>query len=178
MNTRIGLAAALLLMAMSALGGIIHVPGDYALIHDAVQACPAGDTVLVAAGTYGDCTHPTEGEGSTPACVIMKSGVTLRGAGVDATIIDVEGLGRGIFAELVDNVRIENLQVTDAFAEVFGAGILLRQLDSSVEITDVKIVANLDGGIICINSASPMITRVEFYDNVAKQGGGLSIEEN
>ncbi len=178
MKKNLGLAALALLLAGSAFGGIINVPGDYALIHDAVQACPAGDTVQVAPGIYGDCTHPTEGEGSTPACVIMKSGVTLRGSGPTETIIDVDGLGRGIFVELVDNCRIENLSVIDAFAEVFGAGILLRQVDDTVEITDVNITENLDGGIICINSASPIITRVYFENNVAKQGGGLSIEEN
>ncbi len=178
MKKNLGLAALALLLAGSAFGGVITVPGDYALIHDAVQACPAGDTVLVAPGTYYDCTHPTEGEGSTPACVIMKSGVTLRGSGVDDTIIDVEGLGRGIFVELVDNCRIENLQVIDAFAEVYGAGILLREVGPTVEISDVKIVANLDGGIICINQASPTISRVDFLNNVAKQGGGLAIEED
>jgi len=178
MKTNLGLAAALLLLAGGAVAAVLHVPGDYALIYDAVQACPPGDTVLVAAGSYGDCTHPTEGDGSTPASVIMKSGVTLRGAGVDDTIVDVAGLGRGIFAELISNARIENLQVTGAFASVYGAAILLRQIDSSVELTDLKIRANLDGGVICINQASPLITRVQFYDNEAKQGGGLAIEEN
>jgi len=162
----------------SAAADVIDVPGDYEYIHDAVQAAAAGDTVLVAAGTYHDCTHETEGPGSTPACVIMKSGVTLRGSGVDATIIDAEQLGRGIFVEDVADCRIENLQVTNCFADIYGAAILVRQVDSSVAITDVKIFQNLDGGIICIYGASPVLTRVELTDNVAKQGGGLAIEEN
>ena len=171
---------ALALLTLGAAGvqaGTITVPGDYSTIYAGVQACPPGDTVLVAAGTYHDCTHETEGPGSTPACVIMKSDVTLIGAGVDATIIDAQSQGRGIFVELVSNVRIENLQVRGAFAAVYGAGILLRQLDDTVRITDVKIQANTDGGVICINSASPILRRVEFVNNVAKQGGGLAIEE-
>jgi len=164
------------LLGATATAGVIHVPGDYAQIHDAVQACAAGDTVLVAAGTYADCTHETEGPGSTLACVIMKSGVTLRGSGQDATIVDAELLGRGIFVDQVTDCRIENLQVRGAYAEVYGAGILIRQVDSSVTVTDVLVTANEDGGIICINEADAVLTRVDFVENIAKQGGGLAIE--
>ncbi|MDY0108812.1 MAG: right-handed parallel beta-helix repeat-containing protein [Candidatus Krumholzibacteria bacterium] len=156
---------------------VIQVPGDYAQIHAAVQAAAAGDTVLVAAGTYYDCVHPTEGPGTTPACVIMRPGVTLRGAGSDATIIDAAGLGRGIFVEGTANVRIENLRVTGAYAEVYGAGILIRQASTGAEVTDVKIVANEDGGIVVIDNSDAILTRVEFLNNLAKQGGGLAVEE-
>ncbi len=117
--------------ASTALAGVIHVPGDYAQIHAAVQAAAPGDTVRVAAGTYFDCTHESEGPGSTLACVVMKSGVTLRGAGPTATIVNAQGLGRGIVAIGVANCRIENLQVTGAFAEVYGAGILLKQVPAA-----------------------------------------------
>lgn len=161
----------------AALAATLHVPANYATIQAAMEAAVSGDTVQVAAGTYGDCTHPTEGPGSTPACVIMRSGVTLRGAGANATIIDADSQGRGIFVELVSNCRIENLQVTRAYAAVYGAGILLRQVDASVVIDDVKVVACTDGGIICINNASPTISRVLCLNNEAKQGGGIAIEE-
>jgi hypothetical protein len=171
-----------LFIAATAGAGVILVPDHYKEIHAAVQACGWGDTVMVAAGVYHDCSHETEGPGSVPACVIMKSGVTLRGAGPDATIIDAQASegkdGRGIFVEAVSDCRIENLQVTGAYAEVYGAGILIRQVDGSVTVTDVKISGNDDGGIICINSAGPTLTRVDFLQNLAKQGGGLSIEEN
>ena len=167
-----------LLCSSLATAGVLHVPGDYSQIHDAVQACAVGDTVLVAAGTFNDCTHPTEGPESTPACVIMKSGVTLRGAGPEATIIDAQGLGRGIFIEFVDNCRVENLQVTNAYAEVYGAGILIRNVDATVEINDVRVTTCTDGGVICIDNSSPTLRRVTMDHNFAKQGGGLAIEEN
>ncbi len=166
------------LLAGSASAGVILVPDHYSEIHDAVQACGYGDTVLVAANTYHDCTHETEGPGSILACVIMKSGVTLIGAGPDATIIDVQGLGRGIFVELVSDCRIENLQVTGAFADVYGAGILLRQVDASVQVANCKIFDNGDGGIICIINASPYLTGIDMIQNINKQGGGLALEEN
>jgi len=167
-----------LLFSSLATAGVLHVPGDYNQIHDAVQACAVGDTVLVAAGTYNDCTHPTEGPGTTPACVIMKSGVTLRGAGPELTIIDAQGLGRGIFIEFVDNCRVENLQVTNAFADLFGAGILIRNVDATVEVNDVRVTTCTDGGVICIDNSSPTLRRVTMDNNDAKQGGGLAIEEN
>ncbi len=166
-----------LLFSSLATAGVLHVPGDFNQIHDAVQACAVGDTVLVAAGTYNDCTHPTEGPESTPACVIMKSGVTLRGAGPELTIIDAQELGRGIFIEFVDNCRVENLQVTNAYADVYGAGILIRNVDTTVEVTDVRVTTCTDGGIICINNGSPTLRRVTMDHNGAKQGGGLAIEE-
>lgn len=164
--------------AVSAFADVITVPGDYAQIHDAVQAAQSGDVVEVAAGTYYDCTHETEGPGTTPACVIMKSGVTLRGAGTAATIIDAQTLGRGIFLEGVSDCVIENLQVRNAYAAAYGAGILMRNVGRDVEITDVLVNYCTDGGVICYNNASPTMTRLSCIDNVAKQGGGLAIEEN
>ncbi|MBK9303522.1 MAG: right-handed parallel beta-helix repeat-containing protein [bacterium] len=174
---RILAGLAVLAAAAAAPAAVIHVPGDFAQIHAAVQAAAAGDVVEVAAGTYGDCTHPTEGPGSTPACVIMKSGVTLRGAGTAATIIDAQLLGRGIFVENVVNCRIENLQVRRAYAAAYGAGILLRQVGPDVRVTDVLVTECTDGGVICYNQASPVLTRVDCVANTAKQGGGLAIEE-
>ena len=112
-----------------------------------------------------------------PACVIMKSGVTLRGAGTAATIIDAQLLGRGIFVENVTDCRIENLQVRSAYAAAYGAGILLRQVGADVRVTDVLVTLCTDGGVICYNHASPILTRVDCVANTAKQGGGLAIEE-
>jgi len=164
-------------LAGAAAAAVLHVPADYPQIQAAIDAAGAGDTVLVAAGTYYDCTHETEGAGSTPACVIMRSGVTLRGAGTGATIIDAQGLGRGIFIESVTDCRVENLQVRGAYAAAYGAGILVRQVDASVRLTDILVTACTDGGVICINNASPVLTRVDCIGNAAKQGGGLAIEE-
>jgi len=171
------LAALLTILVGSAAAAVINVPGDYAQIHDAVQAAEAGDTVVVAAGTYTDCTHETEGPGTTPACVIMKPGVTLQGAGSDLTIIDAGGLGRGIYVDDTDDVRIENLQVRGAYAEIYGAGILIREGSTGAEVVDCVIRDTGDGGIVVIQNAEATITNVQFLDNVAKQGGGLAVEE-
>lgn len=171
------LALLLTLLVSSAMAAVINVPGDYAQIHDAVQAAQAGDVVLVAAGTYTDCTHETEGPGSTPACVIMQPGVTLRGAGADQTIIDAQGLGRGIYVDDTDDVIIEDLQVRGAYAEIYGAGILIRNGSTGAQVTDCIIRDTGDGGIVVIQDSEAAITGVQFLDNEAKQGGGLAVEE-
>ncbi len=178
MKRQIALPLALLLCLTGwATASTLHVPGDYTEIHDAVQACAAGDTVLVAAGTYGDCTHPTEGAESTPACVIMKAGVTLIGSGTDQTTINAGELGRGIFIEGTNNCRVQNLAITGAYADMFGAAILLRNVDSTVLLDGLRIYDNTDGGIICINNADPVISNCVIEGNAAKQGGGIAIEE-
>ncbi|HTQ02381.1 MAG TPA: hypothetical protein VMI54_00940 [Polyangiaceae bacterium] len=48
-----------------------------AAINDAIQACPAGQVVMLSAGTYN-----LSDDG-----IVMKSGVTLRGAGADQTLL-------------------------------------------------------------------------------------------
>jgi len=176
--TSVLVSASCLLAALSAGAATIHVPADYAQIHDAVQAAVAGDVVLVAPGIYSDCTHETEGVGSTLACVIMKNGVVLRGSGQGSTIIDAQSLGRGIFVEGLTSGAIENLQVRNAYAAVFGAGILARDVSRAYEITDVTVQNCTDGGIILINGAHATLRRVSVLNNAAKQGGGLAIEEN
>ena len=175
--TRIITGTLLLLLAATAGATVIHVPGDHALIHDAVQAAAAGDTVQVAAGTYTDCTHETEGPGSTPACVIMKAGVTLRGAGSGQTVIDAQGLGRGIFVEGIAGVVIENLAVRGAYAEIYGAGILVRNGATGAVLRDLLITLNGDGGVVVIQDSDASLENVAFVDNEAKQGGGLAVEE-
>ena len=171
------ITVALLCLPATLFAAVIHVPGDYPEINAAVQAAAPGDTVLVAAGTYTDCVHPTEGPESTPACVIMQPGVSLIGAGPEATTIDAQGLGRGIYIHAVDNILIDNLRVIGADALAYGAGILVRAGASGIVVRDVVIADNLDGGIIVIDNAEVSLARVDFLNNESKQGGGLAVEE-
>ena len=69
-------SAALLIgwFAFEASGAELGVPAPYGSIQAAVAAATAGDTVLVAAGTY---------EGS----IIFKAGVLLRGESADKVIV-------------------------------------------------------------------------------------------
>jgi len=74
-------------------GQIIHVPGDYPTIAQALTATHSGDTLQVAAGTYR--------EGS----LAIPSGVSLVGAGWQSTIID--GNGANVAISLSPNTLVE-----------------------------------------------------------------------
>lgn len=171
------LAALFMIVPAAAAGTILHVPATYQEIQDAVDAAQVGDTVQVAAGTYSDVTHPaTDTDPPTMCAVIMKTGITLRGAGMGSTIIDAQNAGRGIHCGGVTDARIENLTVTGAFAEVKGAAILCRD-DSSPVISHCEITGNGDGGIICIYASSPTIEYCSITNNENKEGGGILLED-
>jgi len=72
-------ASIALLLAAGAQAATWNVPGDYATIQQAINAASAGDTILVAAGTYHES--------------LSWSGkdLTLQGAGEGASIIDPSG---------------------------------------------------------------------------------------
>lgn len=173
MKKCLGLAAILLLVSTSSWAIERYVPSQYASIQAAVDAANSGDVIIVAPGTYSDNVHQPPAD-TTRCVVVMKSGITLRGYGTGRTIIDVNGRGRGIYCSGVNNAVIEDLTVREAFAAVFGAGILCRA-GSNLTIRNCEVTACTDGGIICLDS-SPAITNCWLTNNAGKQGGGLSIE--
>ena len=96
MRNRLGLLAIVLLASPSAaLGTTLRVPADYSRIYEALDAAAAGDTVLVAPGTYGDISvrHPF---GTVAALGFIVRSVVLRSEGGSAaTILDLSG-GEGL----------------------------------------------------------------------------------
>lgn len=168
-------AVTVALAARGAGATTLNVPAQYPIIQDAINAAQAGDTVLVAAGTFAHLRQPP-GPDTTLCVVFHKSGVTLRGAGRGLTIIDAGDRGRGIHCRGVTGARIERLTVRRAFAAVFGAGVLCEQ-SSSPAIRDIEVTRCGDGGIICLES-SPTISQSFITYNHGKQGGGIAIEMN
>ncbi len=176
MRNGLCLAVVLLFVSAAAHAGTIHVPGDHTLLQAGIDAASAGDTVLVAAGTYDSLFYPPGAD--TARCVAyMKTGVTLLGAGIGQTIIDAQDQGRGVYCYGVSSGRIEGITVTNAFAQVYGAGIYCTQ-GSSPTIYGCEVKENGDGGIICTFSSSPDIDECVIHHNVYKEGGGIAIEDN
>jgi len=168
----IGIAVGLLTTSVQ--GAIIQVPGDYPTIQQAVDAAVSGDEIQVAAGIYSDPTHVAGAGDATLCCVILKSGIRLRGAGLGQTTIDAAYSGRGIHVYQCQDVHISDLTITGGYAENYGGAIFCRQ--SSPLIERCEIVENHDGGIAMIEASHPTIRDCLMHFNVAKNGGGLEVE--
>lgn len=161
-----------------------HVPNEVLTIQAGIDLACAGDTVLVACGTYHDCTH--EDNWGALSCVIMKSGVSLRSeTGEPSCVtIDAQGLGRGIFCADVDSTtRIEGITITNAdvssapYPGYCGGGMTCRLSSPTVTNCTFSENAAWDGGGVYCSTGSPSIVNCTFYGNSAStRGGGLDCD--
>ncbi len=135
-----GLTISMANFKSSASAAEYSVPGDFPTIQAAIDAASAGDTISVAAGTYGaDIT--------TGKCAyITKDNLNLIGESANTTIIDgtIGGVGssssywpKGIHIE-ANNVTIKNFTVkgfTGDMVSTGGYGVLFRDYahDTSLE---------------------------------------------
>ena len=106
MNSRFAIAFAVVILALPCLAGAatIHVPADQPTIQAGITAAVAGDTVLVACGTYYESN------------IVMASGITLRSQwGFPYCVtIDAQNQSRVINCSYVDNTaRIEGFTIKD-----------------------------------------------------------------
>ncbi len=171
-----GILICLSLIASTTWGATINVPADHLTIQEAVDAAVAGDVIMIAAGVFSDPVHIASETDTTKCCVILKSGVSLQGAGIDVTYIDAAHHGRGINCEDVENATISHMTITNSFAEVIGPAIFCK--NSSPNIHHVSTSTNFDGGISLINGSSPQIWECKMNNNEAKAGGGIDIGED
>jgi len=115
----------------------INVPDDYQKIQWAIDNASAGDTILVASGTYYEN-------------VVITKPVTLKGAGSDITIIDGGGTRAGVKIP-ADNVSISGFTIRNS-----GDGIHLY-LCNGVIVSDNKITSNKYDGIYAQNVSGNII---------------------
>jgi len=151
--------------------------GDAPTIQAGVDSAAVGDTVLVAPGTYHDCTHP-DAHGR-PHCVILNKGIHLIGETADPAdvIIDAEGVGRILKCTDVD----EPVHITAiTFARGFGSsnrGGALYAHDSHLFVDDCAFVRNEvpngSGGAISVWGMGALhVSACHFALNAAPYGAG------
>jgi hypothetical protein len=70
-----------LAVSTAAEAAVLRVPSEYLTIQAGVDAASAGDTVLVAPGTYADYETRPIATGTWTSCVFLKSGVVVRSEG-------------------------------------------------------------------------------------------------
>ena len=138
------LVLALVLAGARVEAGAIHVPGDSPTIQGGIGMAGAGDSVLVAAGTY-------------PEHVSLASNVAVIGAGAATTIIDGGGVAIDVVrAVSVANARLQRFTVRGAVSGgglPGGAGVFVNFPSSLVVIEDVIATGN-DFGIAVFNAYS------------------------
>lgn len=157
-------------------GALISVPDGFTTIQEGIFAALDGDTVLVAPGDYS-------GEGNRNLDFLGKAVTVLASGGADSTIIDCEGLGRGVlfhngetFESILEGFTIRNGSVSGVYPDYSGGGIACRSY-SSPSITRCILENNearSGGGIYCDLHSSPRLTEVTLTANIADwYGGGL-----
>ena len=155
----------------------INVPGDYALIQDAINASVNGDVINIAAGTYYESDLNPDGK------VITIQG-TLNEDGTLATTIDAQQNARVVTINSGEGsgTVIRDLVITGGSTSGFGGGITIRNGSSPI-ISNCTISDNSadrsGGGIMCHNSSNPTITGCTISGNSANgdgtdaRGGGI-----
>ncbi|MCH2143399.1 MAG: right-handed parallel beta-helix repeat-containing protein [Phycisphaerales bacterium] len=155
------------------IAGTINVPGDYALIQDAINASSDGDVINIAPGIY---TESNLDPGGKP---ITIQGV-LNDGGSLATTIDAQQ-GGSVFVlnsqegegTIIRNLVITGGTGTQTYGFLHGGGIHCQF--SHPTISNCMILghtAERGGGISCLFS-SPTIDNCIISDNAADVGGGI-----
>ena len=146
--------------------------GDAATIQAGIDSAAAGDTVLLAAGTF-------TGDGNRDIDFKGKAIVLTSVSGPQATIIDCEEQARGFNfqngetrATVLSGITLIHADPGKSAGGIFCTG-ASPTIDNCV-LRDITIDSNAVGGaLFCVSFANPLVTRTHFVDNAAGFGGAL-----
>ncbi len=147
--------------------------GDFATIQAGVTAATAGDTIQLEPGTF-------TGVGNREIDTMGKALVIISASGAETTIINCEGMGRGlVFANgESDDTELIGVTITNGSSSVGGA---VYMDNSSPVIRNCVITAcssSFDGGAIYMENSSPIINNCEITGNFAGGNGGAIATES
>lgn len=171
------LTAALLFFPLSAIAMTIHVPNDQPTIQAGIDAASAGDTVLVACGTYYE------------TYINMRPGIILISESGEADCVTLDAQNQPgskllICSSLSPPPTIVGFTITGALGangQSEGAGLVCG--NTSLAIRNCDFISNsawTRGGGASIGAygpiSYPVIENCRFIGNSAEEGGGLYIE--
>lgn len=145
-----------------------NVPGDASTIQGGIDLATAGDTVLVACGTY---------EESGIYIGSSADGITLRSetGEPDCVTINAMQMDRAVYCSSIgSSTSIEGFTITGGESNN-GSAFFLEGSDP--KITSCVMVDNYSygvGGAVYCSSASPVFQDCSFYDNHGSTAGALS----
>jgi len=161
------LAIYLILLPAILIADTIHVPADQPTIQGGVDAASAGDTVLVACGTYYEHS------------IIVSSDIVLRseGGNYDCVTIDAQNMGNVIAFEFVNPI-IEGFTITGGQVLLNGGG--MHIYNAFPYIARCKFIGNTctdwensRGGGVYSEHSSPIFSDCMFEDNECGAAGAI-----
>ncbi len=171
---RMLIVACVLIQVFPCIATIRNVPAEHATIGAAIEVAEAGDTVLVARGTYNESIN----FGGKAIIVAGNYLLTADPADIDATILSHNGSLVRFDSGEDNNSRFTGFTLRngtgsrDLDGQLAGGGI--HCLDSSPELSYLKIThcsARYGAGIF-LQRSSPGINNVEIFGNDASRSGG------
>lgn len=141
-----------LFLGHPALAAELSVPGSFKTIGEAVVNASEGDTIRVAPGTYLEN-------------VVLKSGVTLIGAGAGKSIIDGGGNGTVVIlkgASVLKDFTIRNSGKRGRSGTTMDGGVKIHQANAM--IVNNRITSS-NTGIILIHASKSQVLNNEIFDN-------------
>jgi Right handed beta helix region/FlgD Ig-like domain len=143
--------------------------GDFATIQDALFAAAAGDTIILADGTF-------TGAGNRNLNYVGKSLVVKSQSGTPVTcVLDCQGAARGFtFVSVPASARLLGVTVTNGVGD--GAAIYCENSFPTIEncVLDGNGGSqDRGGGVHCRSNAHPILSRCEITGNSSSSGGGV-----
>lgn len=177
------------LMALSAMGATIHVPGDFPTIQQAIDAANHGDTILVGPGTYIENLVVAE-KALTIASEAGNAGTFIVAQDVnepvvalfatDAGLLTIDGFwltgGRGGVDMAFGDVVLNDC-VIDLNADAPGINIYWSTVSLDNTVVSRNGGSNVLGGGISAHLSTIDVTNCQIDRNRGELGGGAFLSE-